>query len=68
MVKMDWIDINDQLPPHMKEIRVWIEHPNYKPYERERNAVWLAFDGNFYDCEEQESIHYVKKWKIPISK
>lgn len=60
----DWILLKDKTPPHMKKIRVWIENPRYKEYERERNAVYLAFDGNIYDAEEQETIHYVTKWKL----
>lgn len=60
----DWINVEDEMPPHMKEIRVYIDKPGFKPYEREKNAVWLAFDGNFYDAEEQESLYYVKKWRL----
>ncbi len=59
---MEWISINEQMPPHMKEIKVWIERPKCCGYERERNAVFLAFDGNIYDSEEQEIIHHVTKW------
>ena len=61
---MEWINIEDKMPPHMKEIRVWIESPVYGSYERERNAVFLAFDGGIYDAEEQETVHHVKKWKL----
>jgi hypothetical protein len=60
---MDWIKLEEKRPPHMKEIRVWIENKN-GGYERERNAVYLAFDENIYDAEEQESIHNVTKWKF----
>jgi hypothetical protein len=59
----DWININKQRPPHMKEIRVWIDNGHYS-CERERNAVYLAFDGNIYDAEEQETLHNVTKWKL----
>lgn len=60
---MQWIKVEDEMPPHMKEIKVFIENPRYEGYERQENAVWLAFDGNFYDAQEQETLHYVKKWK-----
>ena len=60
---MNWTNIKDKMPPHMKEIRVWIESKNIKGYERERNAVYLAFDGNIYDAEKQETLSNVTKWK-----
>jgi hypothetical protein len=59
----DWIETSDKLPPHMDELKVWIER-KAGGYERERKAVYLAFDGNFYDAEEQETLHNVKKWKL----
>jgi hypothetical protein len=64
LIKMEWIDINDKMPPHMKEIKVWIEHPTFKGYERERPCVFLAFDGNIYDAEEQQTVNYVTKWRL----
>lgn len=64
MTKDEWIDIKDRKPPHMKEIRVWIENKYFASFERERNAVFLAFDGNIYDAEEQMCVDYVTKWKL----
>ena len=61
---MQWIKVEDQLPPHMKEIKVWIERPNHPGYERKESAVFLMFDGGgFYDVEEQITLHNVTKWK-----
>jgi len=62
-MKDDWFDIKDKTPPHMEIIRVCVGSENGE-YERERDAVFLAFDGNIYDAEEQETIHHVTKWKI----
>lgn len=59
----DWVNFKDKTPPHMKEIKVWIELPSYSG-ERERNAVYLAFDGNIYDAEEQEVLHNITKWRL----
>ncbi len=64
---MDWIEINDQMPAHMQEIRVWIESKS-GGYERKNNAVYLAFDGNIYDADEQTVVNYVTKWKPLPSK
>jgi hypothetical protein len=61
---MEWISVEKQTPPHMKEIRVWIEDPYFGSYERPANAIFLAFDGNFYDSQEQTSLKYIKKWKL----
>ena len=60
---MEWIKVEDELPNNMREIRVWIESP-YGGYERYKNAVFLAFDGNFYDAKEQIVLIDVTKWKL----
>ncbi len=60
---MDWIKCAEKMPPHMKEIKVFIESPGYEGYERSENAVWLSFTGDFFDAQEQETLHYVTKWK-----
>ena len=63
-MKDEWIKLKDQQPPHMKEIKVWIDNPHFGSFERQENAVYLAFDGNIYDAEEQMTIHDVTKWKL----
>ncbi len=60
----EWTNVKDQTPPHMKEIRVWIDSTHYGSFEREGNAVYLAFDGNIYDAEEQTCLDNVTKWKL----
>jgi len=64
-MKMEWISVNDALPKHMQEVRVWVENPYFGSFERTENAVWLAFDENFYDSQEQVCLNYVTKW-IPL--
>jgi len=63
MQKDDWIKIVDAAPHHMQIIKVFIDNPYFGSGEREGNAVFLAFDDNFYDSEEQIQLHYVTKWK-----
>ena len=64
---MEWIKVEDQLPQHMEEIKVYIENPFFGSFERENPSVFLAFDGNFYDSEEQIQLFYVTKW-MPLPK
>ena len=59
----NWIKVVDKLPYHMQEVRVCIEHPSFGTTERFRTAVFLAFDGNFYDAEEQTQLYWVTKWR-----
>lgn len=64
---MEWINLKDQIPPHMKEIRVWIESRFFNG-EYPEKAVYLHFkgmdEGQFLHSEEQQSIHNVTKWKL----
>lgn len=59
----EWINVDSQFPEHMQEVKVFIENPYFGSSERQDNAVWLGFDRNFYDSEEQICLHYVTKWK-----
>jgi hypothetical protein len=59
---MEWISVKDQLPNHMQEIKVYIDNPLFGAHERKGNAVYLGFDGNFYDSDEQIFLNYVSKW------
>jgi hypothetical protein len=61
-MNMEWISVKDRLPNHMQEIKVFIENPFFGSFERPDKAVYLGFDGNFYDSEEQIMLHYVTKW------
>lgn len=60
---MEWISVKDRLPNHMQEVMVYIENPYFGSFERENPAVFLGFDGNFYDSEEQICLNYVNKWR-----
>lgn len=59
----NWIKVVDKLPYHMQEVRVCTEHPLFGTTERFRTAVFLAFDGNFYDSEEQIQLYWITKWR-----
>ena len=59
---MEWIKCSNKLPEHMQEVKVYIENPYFGSFERTGNAVYLGFDGNFYDAEEQIQLNYVTKW------
>lgn len=59
----DWHHVEAKTPEHMQEVRVWIDNPYFGSGERERTAVFLGFDHNFYDSEEQILLDYVTKWR-----
>jgi hypothetical protein len=61
-VDMEWISVKEKLPNHMQEIKVYIENPYFGSFERSEPAVYLGFDGNFYDSQEQICLYYVTKW------
>lgn len=59
----DSFNIEDKLPRHMDEVYVYIHNPYFGEGWREKKAVYLAFDQNFYDAEEQILLEYVTKWR-----
>lgn len=59
----EWVHVEEGLPRHMQEVKVYIDNPYFGSGERKGNAVFLAFDHNFYDAEEQILLDYVTKWK-----
>lgn len=64
---MKWIDVKEQPPKHMQEIKVYIENPYFGSFERMNNAVFLHFKGwdrgEFYDANEQIHLDYATKWR-----
>lgn len=71
MMSDGWINIEDAVPKHMQEVKVFIANPYFGSHERTGNAVFLWFkdseEGGFYDCEEQIPLYFVTAWK-PIAK
>jgi hypothetical protein len=63
----EWTNVEDALPEHMQEVRVYVEDPYFGSFERNRNAVYLGFTGDFYDSEEQIHLDYITKWR-PLDK
>lgn len=59
----EWVKIVDRLPYHMQNVRVCIHNAFFGEQERIEDAIFLAFDNNFYDTEEQILLHPVTKWR-----
>lgn len=64
---MNWIDLKEESPKHMQEVKVYVENPYFGSFQRTGNAVFLHFkdmdQGEFYDAEEQIHLDYITKWQ-----